>query len=119
MKIAVPSPGKDLESDVDSRFGRASGFIVYDTDEKTFIVADNSQNLNAAQGAGIQAAQNVSSTGAGVVIAPSFGPNAFKVLKAAGVKAVTCSAGTVKATIEDYLNGKLSESDAANVEGHW
>ena len=119
MKIAVPSPGKTLESDVDSRFGRASGFIVFNTENDTFTVTDNDQNLNAAQGAGIQAAQNVALTGADVVIAPSFGPKAFRVLKAAGVKTILCSAGTVKQTIEDYIAGKLSESDAANVEGHW
>ena len=119
MKIAVPSPGKTLESDVDSRFGRASGFIVFNTEDETFTLTDNNQNLNAAQGAGVQAAQNVALTGADVVIAPSFGPKAFRVLQAAGVKTVLCSAGTVKQAIEDYIAGKLSESDAANVEGHW
>ncbi len=119
MKIAVPSPGNTLESDVDSRFGRAAGFVVYNTEDETFVVTDNNQNLNAAQGAGIQAAQNVALTGADVVIAPSFGPKAFRVLKAAGLKTFLCSGGTVKQTIEDYIAGKLSESDAANVEGHW
>lgn len=119
MKIAIPSSGKSLESTVDSRFGRTAGFIVYSSLDATFVYADNSQNLNAAQGAGIQAAQNVAGTGADVVIAPSFGPKAFKVLKAAGVKAVLCSTGTVKEVVEDYLAGKLSETDAANVEGHW
>lgn len=119
MKIAVPSSGNTLESAVDNRFGRASGFVVYNTEDDTFIVADNSQNLNAAQGAGIQAAQNVASTGAKIAIAPSFGPKAFQVLKAAGIKAYISKATSVKAAIEEYKSGKLSESDAANVEGHW
>ncbi len=119
MKIAVPSTGSTLEAAVDSRFGRASGFVVYNTEDKTFTVADNSQNLNAAQGAGVQAAQNVASTGADVVIAPSFGPKAFRVLKAAGIKSYISKATSVKAAIEEYNSGKLSESDAANVEGHW
>ncbi len=119
MKIAVPSSGKSLESNVDIRFGRTAGFIIYNSDDASFVYADNSQNLNAAQGAGIQAAQNVAGTGADVVIGPSFGPKAFKVLKAAGIKTVLCSAGTVFETIEEYLAGKLSEADSANVEGHW
>lgn len=119
MKIAIPSAGKTLESAVDGRFGRAFGFIVYNTDDDTFSVADNSQNLNAAQGAGIQAAQNVASTGAEAVIAPSFGPKAFRVLKAAGIKAFISSAATVQDALEEYKSGKLIETDAANVEGHW
>lgn len=119
MKIAVPSAGSTLESAVDSRFGRASAFVVFNTEDNSFTVADNSQNLNAAQGAGIQAAQNVAATGAGVVIAPSFGPKAFTVLKAAGVKAYISKATSVKAAIEEYTSGKLTESDGANVEGHW
>lgn len=119
MKIAVPTPGKTLESQVDGRFGRTASFIVYNTDDETFIVADNSMNLNAAQGAGVQAAQNIASTGADVVIAPNYGPKAFQVLKAAGIKTVISSPGTVKETIDNYIAGKLSESDAANVQGHW
>lgn len=119
MKLAIASSGKTLESPVDGRFGRAPGFIVYDTDNDTFTVADNAQNLNAAQGAGIQAAQNVAATGAGAAIAPNFGPKAFQVLKAAGVQALLCSATTVQEAIEAYKSGKLSESATANVQGHW
>ncbi|HQO93156.1 MAG TPA: NifB/NifX family molybdenum-iron cluster-binding protein, partial [bacterium] len=58
MKIAVTTSGHDLNSPFESRFGRAPGFIVYDTETKEFEAIDNSMNLNAAQGAGIQAAMN-------------------------------------------------------------
>jgi predicted Fe-Mo cluster-binding NifX family protein len=119
MKIAVPSPGRTLESSVDGRFGRAAGFIVYNTEDGSFTLADNGQNMNAGQGAGVQAAQNIAATGADVVIAPSFGPKAFQVLKAAGVKMVFSIVGTVKENIESFIAGKLKESDNANVEGHW
>jgi predicted Fe-Mo cluster-binding NifX family protein len=119
MKIAVATSGRTLESPVDSRFGRASGFIVYDTETKGFEVADNTQNLNAVQGAGIQAAQNVAATGAKAVLAPNFGPKAFQVLKAAGVRMYLCSAATVAEAIEQYSSGTLKEADSANVGGHW
>lgn len=119
MKIAVASSGNTLESPVDGRFGRAPGFIVYDTDNDTFTIADNRQNLNAAQGAGIQAAQNVAETGVGAVIAPNFGPKAFSVLKAAGIKPLISSAATVQEAIDEYKSGKLSESSSANVQSHW
>ena len=41
MKIAVTSQGPDLSSQVDPRFGRASGFIVLDTDTDEFSVHNN------------------------------------------------------------------------------
>ncbi|NQU20396.1 MAG: NifB/NifX family molybdenum-iron cluster-binding protein, partial [Candidatus Nealsonbacteria bacterium] len=52
MKIAVTSQGPDLTSQVDPRFGRAKTFIVVDTETDEFSVHDNTQNMNAAQGAG-------------------------------------------------------------------
>jgi predicted Fe-Mo cluster-binding NifX family protein len=119
MKIAVPSKGKTLDSPVDGRFGRAAGFIVYNTSDKTFAFSDNAQNMNAGQGAGVQAAQSIAATGAGVIIAPSYGPKAFQVLKTAGIVTVLSEPGSVMENINKFVAGKLSRSDNANVEGHW
>jgi len=55
MEIAITATGKDISSNVDPRFGRAKYFIVVDTDTNESAAHDNAQNLNAAQGAGIQA----------------------------------------------------------------
>ena len=77
MKIAITSQGKELESPVDPRFGRAKFFIVADTEQEGFTVADNGQNLNAAQGAGIQAGRNVVDLGVQAVITGHVGPKAF------------------------------------------
>jgi hypothetical protein len=54
MKIAITSEGSTLDDRMDQRFGRASKFIIFETDDESFAVVDNDQNLNAAQGAGIQ-----------------------------------------------------------------
>ena len=54
MKIAISSSGSTLEDTIDLRFGRAAMFIIYDLDHENFTSVDNEQNLNAAQGAGIQ-----------------------------------------------------------------
>jgi predicted Fe-Mo cluster-binding NifX family protein len=64
MKVAVTAKGKMLESEVDPRFGRAAFFLIVDTESFDFEVVDNSENLNAFKGAGIQAATAISKKGA-------------------------------------------------------
>jgi len=119
MKIALTTSGTDLGAPVDSRFGRAPNFLVYDDEAGTFEVIDNAQNLNAAQGAGIQAAETVVRSGAKVLVSGHCGPKAFRVLSAAGVRVFTAEALTVAEALERYREGKLAEAPAADVEGHW
>lgn len=108
-----------MDSAVDPRFGRAKNLILYDMDTAAFEVVGNEQNLQAAQGAGIQAAQSVANTGAEAVITGHCGPKAFRTLTAADI-AVYCDAqGTVAEAVEAYKNGKLVRADQADVEGHW
>ena len=119
MRIAVSSEGQDLSAMVDPRFGRAKNFIVYDTETECFEVVSNDQNLNAAQGAGVQSAQNVAQKKVDLVVSGNLGPKAFQVLSMAGIKSALWSEGTVKEAIELARNNKLKLSDAANVGGHW
>ena len=119
MKIAITSSGKTLESPVDPRFGRAAFFIVVDLDTGAFEAHDNAQNLNAAQGAGIQAAETVSRLGAEVVITGHCGPKAFRTLDAAGIQVVTGAQGTVRESVESYRKGELRPAEAPDVESHW
>ncbi|MBN1293453.1 MAG: NifB/NifX family molybdenum-iron cluster-binding protein [Candidatus Latescibacteria bacterium] len=119
MKIAISSQGKDLSSPADPRFGRTKFFIVVDTDTGAFTAHDNSQNLNAPQGAGIQAAKNVNDLGVQAVISGNMGPKAYAVLQSAGIDIYTGATGTVKETLEAFKTGKLNKAAKANVEGHW
>jgi predicted Fe-Mo cluster-binding NifX family protein len=119
MKIAITSTGSNLDSQIDLRFGRASGFIIYNVDDDSFEFVDNTQNLNAMQGAGIQAAQNVINQGVDAIVTGHCGPKAFTVLSSADVKIYTGGEGTVKETLEKFKKGELKESTSADVEGHW
>jgi predicted Fe-Mo cluster-binding NifX family protein len=119
MKIAFTTSGSDLGSPLDARFGRAPKFIIYDMDGDTFDVVDNRQNLNAAQGAGIQSAETVVRQGAKAVVTGHCGPKAFRVLKAAGVRIFNTDAPTVAAALEQYRSGTLTEAQSADVDGHW
>ena len=119
MKIAISSDGKDLQSNVDQRFGRAAYFIIYDTDTDQYDVVENTQNLQAAQGAGIQAAQNVVRQKVQLVISGNFGPKAFATLNAAGIKMAFRSSGNIRVAIDAARGGEIEYAKDANVEGHW
>lgn len=119
MKIVVTSKGRTLEDAVDPRFGRAAYFIVIDSETGAFEAHDNAQNLNASQGAGIQAAQSVVNLGADALVSGHCGPRAFQVLSSAGVKIFNTNAGTVAEAVEEFRAGSLVEAKSADVEGHW
>jgi predicted Fe-Mo cluster-binding NifX family protein len=119
VKVAITSRGEDLDADVDPRFGRARYLIVYETDDDTFSVIDNMEGMNAQQGAGIQAAQNISNAGAVALITGNCGPKAFSVLQSAGVNVYVGASGKVKDAIQALKLGELTQADSHNVEGHW
>lgn len=119
MKLIITAQGTDLTSTVDPRFGRAAYFVIYDTDSKQASAIDNAQNLNAVQGAGIQAACNVIEAGAECVITGNVGPKAFTTLQAGKISIYVGAEGTVQEAIEQFNSGKLKTADQANVEGHW
>lgn len=85
MKIAVPAESNSLHSLTDDRFGRAKGFIVYDTETKTIVWIDNEKNANAAQGAGLKAAQSIIDSGAEALISYDVGPKAFDLIEKSGI----------------------------------
>jgi len=83
------------------------------------VAHDNSQNLNAAQGAGIQAAETVVRLGAEAVVTGNVGPKAFRALNAAGIKMYLSGEGSVADAVRKFKAGELKEASTANVEGHW
>ncbi|MDO9542538.1 MAG: NifB/NifX family molybdenum-iron cluster-binding protein [Kiritimatiellia bacterium] len=119
MKILVTAKGKQTSDEVDPRFGRAKFFILVDTDTNEATAHDNSQNMNAAQGAGIQAAESVARLGAEAVVTGNVGPKAFRVLNTAGIKVYLCPQTIVEEAVRRFKAGELKEVSSANVEGHW
>jgi predicted Fe-Mo cluster-binding NifX family protein len=72
MKVAITSTGNSPDSNLDSRFGRCSYFVIYDTESRAteFIPNPNKENV---EGAGPASAQLVASRGAKKVISGEFG----------------------------------------------
>lgn len=116
MKIAVTSLGESLESPVDQRFGRTRFFVLYDLETGEWSAHDNKQNLQAAQGAGIQAAQHVVDLGAEAVITGHCGPKAFVTLSAADIAIYQEASGSVQDALDAYGAGSLKKASQADVD---
>ncbi|MCD6487054.1 MAG: NifB/NifX family molybdenum-iron cluster-binding protein [Syntrophobacterales bacterium] len=120
MKIAITSYGKDLSSKTDRSFGRAKWFILVDTETGAFEAHSNEQNVNAAQGAGTQAAQNVTNMEAEVLLSGNVGPNAFRALSTAAIRIFIIEGDiTVEQALSEWKEGKLQEVGKSTIEGHW
>ncbi len=119
MKVAVTAKGTRLTDEVDPRFGRAPYILIVETETMEYEILDNSDNVNAFKGAGIQAGTMIADKGVELLLTGYCGPNAFRTVQAGGIKVVNDVAGTVEQAIQSLLSGKVKYSDSANVEGHW
>jgi len=119
MKVVVTSTGEGVDSEIDPRFGRASQFVLVDTETGETQSIDNSGGASAAQGAGIQAAETVSRLGAERLVTGHCGPKAFRALQAAGIEVFIGASGTVAEAIGQLKSGELQLSTGPDVGGHW
>jgi predicted Fe-Mo cluster-binding NifX family protein len=99
--------------------GRAPRYLIYDLNNGTFKAIENKEYLNAAQGAGIQAAEAEVRLGVRGMVTGYCGPKAFHVLSAAEVKIYNTDAPAVAAALDQYRSGKLVEARSAETKGHW
>ncbi|MFW6134186.1 MAG: NifB/NifX family molybdenum-iron cluster-binding protein [Elusimicrobiota bacterium] len=118
MKICITSTGETLDSQIDNRFGRCGYYIFYHTEEKQKEVVNNSA-AGAAHGAGIQAGQTIIEKNPDIVITGNIGPNAMRVLSAAGIKVAVFQSGTVQQAIDACIKGELKEVSQSTVGGHF
>ncbi|MDO9230662.1 MAG: NifB/NifX family molybdenum-iron cluster-binding protein [Syntrophales bacterium] len=120
MRVAITAGGEDLNSPVDRVFGRARYFVITDPEVSNVEVLENSQNVNAAQGAGIQAARQIANKSVDVVLTGNVGPNAFRALEAVSIRVFQFGGDTL--TVRDALTawkeGRLQEVKAPTAKGH-
>lgn len=102
---------------VDSRFGRCLYLMVYD-DEKKNWRALPAPGGSAGGGAGIETARFLVAQGVQVLLAGHVGPNAMRVLDAAGVQVFTGIEGTVENSLRLYRADRLTRLNAPNAAPH-
>jgi predicted Fe-Mo cluster-binding NifX family protein len=93
--ICVSAKGPDLDSELDPHFGRAPYFLFVDPSTGKLEAVENAQS-GAAHGAGIQSAQLVAAKRPAALLTGQVGPNAARVLEAAGVRVIGVDGCTVR-----------------------
>jgi len=107
MRLIISSEGPNPSDRVDPRFGRARYLIQYDSASESYVSIDNTEQAQAAQGAGVQCAQKVVESGAEALLTGHCGPKAFQVLVEANVKIYSGFEGTVLDAVDSWKNGNL------------
>ena len=103
MKILIAIENSaGMDSKLDTRFGRASYFLVYDTNEQEILSIEENQYKNDGHGVGIKTATLVTQYGCQAVIGAQPGPKAAAIMKQANVKIVIDDKETVKEALEKH-----------------
>lgn len=106
MKIAITSTGNSPDSKLDSRFGRCSYFVIYDTENHAteYIPNPNKENI---EGAGPASVQLIASKGAVKVVSGEFGAKVKSLFDSLQIQLVVLNDPEKKiSAIIDLLNHK-------------
>ena len=114
MKILISATGKDIESNIDAKFGRAPFFLIVGPKIEGVKVIENKAR-DRSSGVGITSANVVLNEGIDAVITKDIGPEAYKVFKSCRIK-IYQAEGKIKDAIQDFKEGKLSEITKATVQ---
>ncbi|HHV79014.1 MAG TPA: dinitrogenase iron-molybdenum cofactor biosynthesis protein [Firmicutes bacterium] len=118
MKVAVAAQGREMNSEIDPRFGRCPYFVLVDTETMQHEWFAN-PGVTASGGAGMQTVQTLVKKGVSAVIVNNVGPNAIEGLKAAGIGVYSAVKGTVREAVEAFREGKLAPIEGATVFQHF
>jgi predicted Fe-Mo cluster-binding NifX family protein len=120
MNVIITAQGGDLDALVDPRFGRAPWLLHVEPESGDWEAIDNGDGARSQGGAGVQAWTTVVDRGAEVVITGNVGPNAHKVLEAAGITMYRAGNGvTARQALDSLIRGDLAALEAPTIAGPW
>ncbi len=111
MKIVFTSKGKELDSMMDPRFGRAEFLVMYDDETKDHTAHDNAESGGAAHGAGPLTAQKVYALNPDAIVTGNGpGDKASATLKVANIDMYVGAGNvTVREALQLFQQGKLQK----------
>jgi predicted Fe-Mo cluster-binding NifX family protein len=117
MTICITTATTDRDPLLDARFGRSPYYTFVDLETGETHVEPN-ELAEGAGGVGAQAAQFVAERGATALVTGQIGPNAFRVLQAAGVATYTTRERSVADALRAYREGRVERVAAPTAAGH-
>ena len=105
--------GKDLDSDIDVRFGRCSYFVFVDVEDKEIKNVETVENQSKSQmgGAGVTSSEFVANKEVKAIITGNVGPRAFSVFNQFNID-VYQATGKIKEALKKFISGELKKVDA-------
>ncbi len=114
MKVAIPSNGKDLDSEISEHFGRAEYFLVIEIENgKIKDVASYKNDEKMC----IKPVHLIKRSGASVVITKNMGEKPYTKLKLNNIK-IYRSKGKIRNAINELLRGELEEFREEHLHSH-
>jgi len=108
----ISATGKDKNSIVDEKFGRAEHYIIYDSSKDAFNNLVNTAQ-SGAHGAGPKAAQIAIDHGVDIILTGNLGPKAMRVIEHTNIKAYYLKEKTVLENVQSFLKDDLEEIEKA------
>ena len=117
MKIAITATDEGLDAPASPIFGRSQYLVLVETDTMDSKSLPNPA-ISAAGGAGIQAAQFLTSHSVQALVTGNVGPNAYQVLHAANVPVYLYNGPTVRQAVSAFVGGELTEARGPSARSH-
>ncbi|MCW8860199.1 MAG: hypothetical protein OQK50_03380 [Deltaproteobacteria bacterium] len=112
MIIAITAKEASLQSEVDPRFGRAAHFLFANSQTGEVYAHDNTEGINASNGAGTGAAQLMAEYKVDVLYTGSVGPKAGEVLEKLKIKFHENTSGTVEEVLDRLATDINAQAEA-------
>jgi predicted Fe-Mo cluster-binding NifX family protein len=115
MIIAVTAKEASLQSEVDPRFGRGAYFIIANSLTGEAYIHDNIEGVNASNGAGTGASQQLAEYKVDALYTGHVGPKAAEVLNKAGITYHENITGTVESVLASIAGNPCTQETTSDV----
>ena len=114
MKVAVPSKGRSVDSEIETRFSGSPFLVVVDT-ETGDVKAFENPGASAKDAACVDTVEFLAGKGVKAVLTGNVGHNAFVTLQDATIRIYLGATGTVRSAVENFKKRRLSRAKEPSV----